>query len=123
MGAEKILPVKGRKVKIDGKEYVIRFTMRTIGELAAKYGNVSSVFQKFSPMAGGQIGNDELTAIADLVSAGLKRNHPDITVDYVMDNFDIGDITAITETLVAAFMDVVGKGEAESGGEPTPQTA
>lgn len=123
MGAENILPVKGRKVEIEGKEYTLQFTMRTIAELAKKYGTVNGVFEKFAPMIDGSVTFEALESLADLVSAGLRVNHPEVTAEFVMDNFDIGDINDMTEDLLAALMEVMSSGKSAEAGKKSPQKA
>ena len=123
MGADNILPVKGRKVEIEGKEYTLRFTMRTVAELTKKYGTVNGVFEKFIPLADGQATSEVFESLADLVSAGLRVNHPEITSDYVMDNFDIGDINNITNELIAALSDVINGNKSSEAVKKSPQKA
>jgi hypothetical protein len=107
MGAENILPIDGRAIQLGGQDYVLKFTMRTIAELAKKYGSVNDVFKNFTPLAEGDITFESLETLAYLLSAGLKKNHPEVTPDYVMDSFDLSDINDITEDLLAALMDVL----------------
>jgi hypothetical protein len=123
MGADNILPVKGRKVTVGDNEYTIRYTMRTIAELARKYGSVQGVFEHFAPLADATITYDAIESLADMVSAGFSVNHPEVTPDYVMDNFDLSDINNITEDLLLSLMDVLNGNKKQDSKKESPQKA
>jgi len=65
-------PINGeKKVTINGQGYVMRFTWRALSEIEAKYGDNPNLF------------NAEV--LAQVASAGLRDNHPEMTPEKIMD--------------------------------------
>jgi len=113
-----VLPAKGVKITLD-KPRTIRYTMRSLAWLADKYGSVVDAVSVFERLEGtGTFDYKALMAIADIVAAGLMHDDPDITPEFVCDNFDLDEIIKIIPALTKAFVDSMPKAEGR-----TPQKA
>jgi len=121
MGAGNILPDKGIKVTIGGKEQSLRFTVRTLAILAEKYGSVTAALEIFTTMSGGQMGVKELLGLADLVSAALTHSGNEISPEEVADSMDVEEITEIMPQLVEAFLAAMGAKKGGSKNPPKPK--
>jgi len=118
MAANTILKPKGVKVKIAGKEYLLRFTMASLAWLADRHGNVNNVMKTFTTMTDGTMTAGDLHALADLVTASMQYSDKEITPEYVEDNLDISEIIEIMPELVEAFVTAMGTGQKKKKADP-----
>lgn len=63
-------------VTIDGEKYKLILDYRAQAEIQSKYGKdaFKDIFQNITP-----------ALIADILVAGLKKHHPNITLDWILD--------------------------------------
>jgi hypothetical protein len=120
MSASNILPEKGFKATIAGKEYHFRFTTRIFCELAEKYGIITGAFDVLSKMDTNNFGVKELEDLAFIIHMALKKEHPEITMDYVMDEIDIAEITDMIEPMLEAFKSAMQAREKVKGTKKSP---
>jgi len=120
MSATNILPEKGIKAKIAGKEYHFRFTTRIFCELAEEYGTIVGAFDVLSKMDVNNFGVDELDNLAFIIHMALKKENPEITLDYVKDEIDIAEITDMIEPMLEAFKSAMAAKEKVKGNKKNP---
>jgi hypothetical protein len=120
MSASNILPEKGFKATISGKEYHFRFTTKIFCELAGKYGTIISAFDILSQMDANNFGVKELEDLAFIIHMALKKEHPEITLDYVMEEIDIAEITDMIEPMLEAFKSAMQAKEKVKGTKKSP---
>lgn len=108
MSAENILPVKGQKVTVGGRERLIRFTIKTMAILAERHGSVSNAMEIFEPMKTGQVTAQSLHNLAELVSAGFIYEDETATPEWVEKNLDMEEILEITPVLISEYIKAMG---------------
>lgn len=118
MAASTIMKLKGVKVKICGKEFVLRFTIASLAWLADRHGNVNNVMNVFTSMSGGAMRAGDLHALADFVCASMQYSDKEITPEYIENTFDISEIIEIMPELIEAFIDAMGKGQKKKKADP-----
>jgi len=118
MAANTILRPKGVKVKIAGKEYLLRFTMASLAWLADRHGSVNNVIEILSKKLDVNLGVNDLHALADLVTASMQYSDKEITPEYVEDNLDMSEIIEIMPELIEAFMSAMGTGQKKKKADP-----
>ena len=105
-----------------GKEYELRFTMRSLAWLADRHGNMANVLDAFVALgsSNGLIGLDAkaLHILADFVCAAIVSSDDKMTPDYIEDNADIGEITEALPKISAAFVNALGPAKAKKGNPP-----
>lgn len=122
MGAENILPVKGIKIKIGDKPYGIRFTMKALAQMAARFGTVNGLIEKLSTsFASGGMTEENLHDLSYIVFAALAHDGQEITQDYIEDNIDIGDIIEMLPFITEAFALSMGNKAKKAEGENPPK--
>jgi hypothetical protein len=109
--AANILPQRGVKIMLD-KPRVVRFNMRALAWLSEKHGSVSGAMEVLNNIGATMtLSSKELYALADLVCAGLLWDDPDMTTEYVCDNFDLDEIILAMPFIVEAFMQTMPKAQ------------
>lgn len=76
----------------DGKTYLVRYTLGSLRRLAWEYG---------IDLLSGAIPAIDAVSIGPLLYWGLRREHPEVTLDYVLDNFDTSHLTDIVLSVYA----------------------
>lgn len=120
MSAANILPEKGVKVKINGKDYHFRFTNRIIAELAAKHGSIKKALENIPSISPGEYTEKNLVDLCELVHLSLKKENPEMTFDFVYDEIDIAEISQMIEHIIQALKNVIQAKEETTGKKKTP---
>lgn len=97
-------------VQICGEDYKLRFTLRVLKEL--KDDHSISLFTAQSELAELFTNPDK---IAVVLCYGMRKERPDITVDWILDNVDLGELVAMAPSFAQAMNRRIG---ANPNGQP-----
>lgn len=64
-------------IKLDGKEYTVIYDLRALAAIQSKYGNDTIATLRAETITAMEM--------ADILSIGLKRHHPEMTADVILD--------------------------------------
>lgn len=83
-------------VNLSGKAYTLVYTWRGLAEIQTKFGGniLKELFSGLSPLT-----------VAEIIHIGLKKNHPEITLDHVIDSSPpmIPTLQALDRALALAY--------------------
>lgn len=80
----------GAKITLGGKEYIMpAMSLRSIKE---KVGAINDISAK-----GGVPTPEDVDVMAELVHTCLKRNYPDIELDFILDSVDMGNVRGLVK--------------------------
>lgn len=96
-------------IEIDGKEYPIRFSLRTLKVLQKDHG--------IALMKGGSADLLDPERLAIVLYHGLREGTPDVTLDWVEDHVDTATLIAMIPHLTLA---ISGKAPTAPPNAPTP---
>jgi hypothetical protein len=97
----------GIAVRMGGREWIV--PPLTLGQLRRLWPQVQRLGE-----VGAGLGEDEITAMVDLVTAALQRNYPDLTPEQVADLLDLGNSGAVLNAVLT------GSGLRPTTGEAAP---
>ena len=114
--------IDGVTVRMDGRDWIV--APLTLGQLRRLWPQVQRLGE-----VGAGMGEDEITAMVELVTAALQRNYPDLKPEKVADLLDLGNAGAVLNAVLtgSGLQPVMGEalapGTSPAGGslpEPSP---
>lgn len=101
---------EGIPVQIGGTEFVV--PPLTLGQLR----RLRPALDAVSAIVSGDLTNEQIDQVAEVVHAALSRNHPEISKESLLDLLDLGNMGVIFQ----AVMGVSGLKKALAATIPTP---
>lgn len=98
MARAKEVMSKGVELELDGKKYLIRYTMNSMIEMEDRFGSVENIGKL-------QTENPSLKTIRFLIWLGLQYKHPELTEEDIGNMIDMTEMPMIAETIHKAFKD------------------
>jgi hypothetical protein len=120
MSARNILPAKESVIELGGNKYTIKFTMSNSAKMSLKYGTPSGAIKLLQGMNPVTVTVEQLTALADLISSALVKNHPEMTAQYISDTFEILEVLEVFPEVLACYLESMGidGGKVREAGNP-----
>lgn len=103
--------IDGVAVRMNGRDWIV--APLTLGQLRRLWPQVQRLGE-----VGAGMGEDEITAMVDLVTAALQRNYPDLTPEKVADLLDLGNAGAVLNAVLIGSGLRPAMGEAPAPGTP-----
>jgi hypothetical protein len=85
--------IDGVRVRMNGRDWIV--APLTLGQLRRLWPQVQRLGE-----VGTGMGEDEITAMVELVTAALQRNYPDLTPERVADLLDLGNAGAVLNAVL-----------------------
>lgn len=101
--------IPGIKLTIGDEEYVV--PALTLGQLRNE-GMLDKMKQHDAKLADAETYFDALDIRAEIILAALQRNYPDVTLDKLRDQLDLGNVSDIWNAVMGASGMIKTSGEA-----------
>lgn len=105
----KELKNKGVKIKLQDKEYEIKFNMNTFCELEEIYGDITKAFD--------ELGTGKFKAIRALLYAALKNEDDSLTIKRVGEMLDVDNMQQVSDAIGKALDIAMPNADGDLAGE------
>lgn len=88
--------IPGTKIQMGGNDFLV--PPLTLGQLRRLQPKIKLI----GSLSGADVGDDQVDAIGEIVSAALSRNYPDMTPERVLDLLDLGNARDVISAVLGA---------------------